>query len=552
MIECIRKISGFSDKDRRLWKSKAFYVSFYVAVGALFPYLPVYFKQLNLSPHQNGILIGIRPLIQFFATPVWGACADRFGKSKAIFLLSVLGWLVSNFLLCMVPVNKDPDICTNYADEIPLSQGNRSRFLGQSSVVESPHSGFVGDVYLRDIHAKQKWDFFVRISPYIDTAVPSVPVTFQDFQTICRNTLLDLNDSRSSNSLDRTTIGIKDGQEVPLRSRKPTSFESEISDGDRYISCDSEQFIFLLSVTVLGTIIAAPAQMLADTATLQSLNRESHKYGRVRLWGSLGWGVGGFSAGAAVSRNHKTNHCGVRVIDYLPCFYVYAVAMAVAFLCATQFQFEQVTVAESQDEQAPVEVSSNQQGITDGLRVFRSVQFCFVIFIAFFCGSSTGFIETFLFWYLHDLGGTQLLFSVVNGLNCAAEVFVFFITDKLIYFLGYMNVIYLALFCYSIRFTYFYFVVSPWAVLPAELLQGITTAAFWSSCVSYVGLHPGASHTLQGILNGVYMGLGFSTGGFMGGVLVHLGGVRNSFILYAVASLLIMLLFVALNKVKIK
>lgn len=530
-----------STVDKRLWLSKAFYASFYVAIGALFPYLPVYFKQLKLSSHQNGILIGIRPLIQFCVTPLWGACADRFCKSKAIFLLSVLGWLVSNFSLSLVPVNDDPRLCDVYdtknEDEISFEKTHTSlhklmRNTSYPNIITHQRA--------------RKQNFYSRVSPYLDTTVPFIPITFRDFRDVC---------SITSPVRDKILGGLKDQDhwkdkpEVDIVKLQPSGQESsqdstsEIMTSGKHVSCNSKEFLFLLLVTIIGTIISAPAQALADTVTLQSLNSETQNYGRVRLWGSLGWGIGGFSVGAAVSTNYHTNHCGEIVIDYGPCFYVYAAGMSVAFLCATQFQFDQ----ETSDAD-----NLKTKRITDGLKVFHSPQFCFVLFIAFFCGSATGFIETFLFWYLHELGGGQLLFSVINGLNCAAEVCVFFVTDKLLCFLGHINVIYLTLFCYFVRFIYFYFVESPWVVLPAELLQGITTAAFWSSCVSYVGLHPGASNTVQGILNGVYMGLGFATGGFLGGLLVHVAGMKISFLLYALASFCLLLIFVVINKINKK
>lgn len=528
----------FPTMDKKLWLSKAFYASFYVAIGALFPYLPVYFKQLKLSSHQNGILIGVRPLIQFCVTPLWGACADRFCKSKAIFLLSVLGWLISNFSLSLVPVNNDPRLCDVYdyssEDEISFQKSH-------TSSVKPVRNTSYQKIISRQRTTKQ--EFFSRVSPYLDTTVPLIPITFQDFRDVCSITSQANDDLKDQDHW-------KEKPEVDIAKIQPSgqkpSQDSMSGVSDKHVSCDSKEFLFLLVVTIIGTMIAAPAQALADTVTLQSLGSESHKYGRVRLWGSLGWGIGGFSVGAAVSTNYRKNHCGENVIDYGPCFYVYAAGMSVAFLCATQFQFDQTSTKDSQE--APIADNSKTQKISEGLKVFRSPQFCFVIFIAFFCGSATGFIETFLFWYLHELGGGQLLFSVINGLNCAAEVCVFFVTDKLLSFLGHINVIYLTLFCYSIRFIYFFFVESPWVVLPAELLQGITTAAFWSSCVSYVGLHPGASNTVQGILNGVYMGLGFATGGFLGGLLVHVAGMKTSFLLYALASFCLLLVFVVITK----
>lgn len=536
MLDSDNNVSGvrrcFPSVDKRLWLSKAFYASFYVAIGALFPYLPVYFKQLKLSSHQNGILIGIRPLIQFCVTPLWGACADKLCKSKAIFLVSVLGWLVSNFSLYFVPVNNDPRFCDIYSysseDEISFIP------IGNASYQ---------NIVTRQRTRKHLHDFYSRVSPYLDTTVPFIPLTFRDFRDVCNIT------SQGNKGIEdrkhwKEKPAVADTAKLQPSDQKQfqDSMSGVVTSGE-HISCNSKEFLFLLLVTLFGTIVAAPAQALADTVTLQSLGSETHKYGGVRLWGSLGWGIGGFTVGAAVSTNYRENHCGEAVIDYGPCFYVYAAGMSVAFLFATQFQFDQAQ--STQHSSTDILKTAN---ISEGLKIFRSPQFCFVLFIAFFCGSATGFIETFLFWYLHELGGGQLLFSVINGLNCAAEVFVFFITDKLICYLGHIDVIYVALFCYSVRFIYFYFVESPWVVLPAELLQGITTAAFWSSCVSYVGLHPGASNTVQGILNGVYMGLGFATGGFLGGSLVHIAGMKSSFLLYALASFGILLAFAVTNK----
>ena len=519
----------FPTVDKRLWLSKAFYASFYVAIGALFPYLPVYFKQLKLSSHQNGILIGIRPLIQFCVTPLWGACADRFCKSKAIFLLSILGWLISNFSLYFVPVNRDPRLCDvyNYSKENEMSF-KPTRNISYQNIISDQRT------------SKLEHEFYSRVSPYLDSTVPFI--TFQDFRDVCRirsqgnKGLEDPEPWEEKPEVDIAKL-------LPSGQKQLQDSTSGVVTSGKHVSCNSKEFLFLLLVTIIGTIVAAPAQALADTVTLQNLGSETHKYGGVRLWGSLGWGVGGFSVGAAVSTNYRKNHCGEVGIDYGPCFYVYAAGMSAAFLFATQFQFDQAHSTKDSSTD-----NSKTKNILEGLKVFRSPQFCFVIFIAFFCGSATGFIETFLFWYLHELGGGQLLFSVINGLNCAAEVCVFFITDKLLCYLGHINVIYVSLFCYSVRFIYFYFVESPWVVLPAELLQGITTAAFWSSCVSYVGLHPGASNTVQGILNGIYMGLGFAAGGFLGGSLVYVAGMKSSFLLYALASFCILLTFAVLNK----
>lgn len=512
--------------DQRVLVPKAFYTFFYTGIGALFPYLPVYFKQLHLTPHETGVLIGVRPLIQFLATPIWGAIADRFCKGKVVLLISVLGWLVSNVLLALIPDTRHTRLCDNIVDYDPkMKQLSDSTMLMKRSLT---------NVSFRTQRLdSSKINNLIQNKNYLSKSKTAQSVSF----TNTSNETFVLKQRQFYNTTNSRVYNFEDQYSRPWIVNLMDDQETILHDN---ITSDRRIFRYLLAVTVVGTMLSAPTHAMADTATLTSLEGALHKYGKVRLWGSLGWGVGGFTVGSAVSTSYSTRCNGEIIIDYFPCFYVYAVAMGMAFLSATQFRYS--GKAEDLIE------CPDSSGLKNAIKVLRSPQYCFLLVIAFYCGSATGFIETFLFWYLHEMGGGQFLFSVINGINCAGEVCVFLVTDRMISCFGHLNIIYLALVCYSLRFIYFYTVTSPWWVIPAELLQGITTAALWASCVSYVGLHPGASHTLQGILNGVYMGLGFAAGGFIGGGVVHLVGMRNAFLVYSVISFVICIIFYLLNK----
>lgn len=512
--------------DQRVLVPKAFYTFFYTGIGALFPYLPVYFKQLHLTPHETGVLIGVRPLIQFLATPIWGAIADRFCKGKVVLLISVLGWLVSNVLLALIPDTRHTRLCDNIVDYDPkMKQLSDSTMLMKRSLT---------NVSFRTQRLdSSKINNLIQNKTYLSKSKTAQSVSF----TNTSNETFVLKQRQFYNTTHSRVYNFEDQYSRPWIVNLMDDQETILHDN---ITSDRRIFRYLLAVTVVGTMLSAPTHVMADTATLTSLEGALHKYGKVRLWGSLGWGVGGFTVGSAVSTSYSTRCNGEIIIDYFPCFYVYAVAMGMAFLSATQFRYS--GKAEDLIE------CPDSSGLKNAIKVLRSPQYCFLLVIAFYCGSATGFIETFLFWYLHEMGGGQFLFSVINGINCAGEVCVFLVTDRMISCFGHLNIIYLALVCYSLRFIYFYTVTSPWWVIPAELLQGITTAALWASCVSYVGLHPGASHTLQGILNGVYMGLGFAAGGFVGGGVVHLVGMRNAFLVYSVISFVICIIFYLLNK----
>lgn len=58
---------------------------------------------------------------------------------------------------------------------------------------------------------------------------------------------------------------------------------------------------------------------------------------------------------------------------------------------------------------------------------------------------------------------------------------------------------------------------------------------------------PGSGATIQGIIHGVYWGLGMAVGGVIGGMMVHVIGARLTFRLEAAFSFAILVLFFAVN-----
>lgn len=95
---------------------KAFYFLFYGAVGSLFPYLAVFYKQLYLSAQQVGFLIGVRPFIQMGTAPLWGALADTYNVKKIILLMSLAAWLGTNYSISFVRI--PPSIACAVNDSI--------------------------------------------------------------------------------------------------------------------------------------------------------------------------------------------------------------------------------------------------------------------------------------------------------------------------------------------------------------------------------------------------------------------------------------------------
>jgi PPP family 3-phenylpropionic acid transporter len=67
-----------------VWRAVAAYVALYVAVGASFPYLAVYYQHLGLSLATIGALAAMGAFIQLLAAPTWGIIADRLRGSPVV------------------------------------------------------------------------------------------------------------------------------------------------------------------------------------------------------------------------------------------------------------------------------------------------------------------------------------------------------------------------------------------------------------------------------------------------------------------------------------
>ena len=255
------------------------------------------------------------------------------------------------------------------------------------------------------------------------------------------------------------------------------------------------------------------------------------------MWGTFGWGLGAFLVGASLSTIAEVSGCNNPLsVDYLPSFYAFACLMAIAITAGALFKFD--------------EHRSNEINVCRGLTTALDFRYAFFLFTVLFCGSALGFIETFLFWHLQDLGGTQFLFSMVALIQCVSEITVYCSSSLLIKFLGHHQTLCLGLFCYIIRFFGYAFITTSWAVLPFEVLHGVSSAAVWSAAVVFVGLIPGAHATMQGILAGVHWGLGNGGGGLLGGLMISYVGAPSSFLIFGLSSVAVLCMFVILNSTK--
>ncbi|KAI5740362.1 hypothetical protein M8J76_003062 [Diaphorina citri] len=183
------------------------------------------------------------------------------------------------------------------------------------------------------------------------------------------------------------------------------------------------------------------------------------------------------------------------------------------------------------------------------LKHFQNVKCASFIFVSWFMGFGIGLIFTFLFWHLQDYGGSPTLFGVASVINHISEIFAYFFSFKLIRQIGHVKVLCLGLMGNILRFLYISWLKNPWWVLPFEFMQGITHAAVWAACCSYIA-HNTPQHlrsSAQGVLQGIHHGLGRGCGAVIGGIFVNSFGTTATFRGYGIMCAAVLGGFIFIN-----
>ncbi|KAI2806839.1 Major facilitator super domain-containing protein 6 [Blomia tropicalis] len=579
-----------------LFVSKLFYFFFYSAFGSLFPLMAVYFKQLGMNPIQAGILIGIRPFVEFIAAPFWSSLADRFHKCKAILLFSLGCWIVFTFSMafirppasaCVIFNETHHILYTPYSDtpeeEIfddtatlwPNTDDNGNNVTTMStispeiSVSDATVSEFAAKMHdLTKRDAKDEEDGIVRKwgtkhRPPPTHIVGKSPLTVE------------------------YTLNYNQEKHVSYLSPPFSTIVYKLDDV-------KEVFFLLLLLVLLGEFFSAPALTLADSATLNYLGEDTDKYGQQRMYGSFGWGITMFLVGMALdnSTKFKDHPCGPHIGErnYVTCFTIFAFLMSCTLLIATKFKFDEspeytneiqlnqydydtsgpkpwqntapaINVPKEYQEPKKSELVDRMKSAVFAQRtrelphwvaVLRSMndrrRIAFLL-VAWFMGFGVGLVFTFLFWHLQDLGGTPTLYGYASVINHISEIGAYFFSINLIKQFGHTKVLCAGLMFNATRFIYISWLDNPWWVLPFELMQGITHAAVWAAVCSYIMTNtaPDLRSSAQGVMQGIYNGLGRGSGSILGGVIIHRFGSRVAFFGYGLLCAAVGGLFIHVN-----
>jgi PPP family 3-phenylpropionic acid transporter len=270
-------------------------------------------------------------------------------------------------------------------------------------------------------------------------------------------------------------------------------------------------FIPVFVIIILLNFFLSPVPSLADSATMTMLGEERAKYGRIRLGGTIGWGLFAPIAGALVQ------NYGLKVG-----FWSFCAIMLMNLFVSQKFVYE-----------------SHEKGISNpgGIRVFlTSRRWIHFLFLAFLGGLGAFSAAFFLFPYMAELGANESMMGLAITISTLTEMPIFFFGNRLVRKFGAYGLLLIALVMLGIRSIFYAMVSTPLMVLVVQAFGGMIFPAMWSAGVSYADENApaGLKSSAQGLFGAVTFGVGSAVSGFIAGPLLENIGGRGMFLVFGI------------------
>ena len=324
--ETNKKRTCCKDFNSKLVVYKGFYFFFFSAVGSLLPYITVFYKQLGLSAHQTGVLIGVRPVIQLLVQPLWGSIADTYKRSKVIFIMSLVGWLTSYYSISLVATRRYLAPCKdnetiglmeeilnqqenlartsdrrNYFDQRSKRLHNntlyhkQNRISSNKTVSSKPASKLGVQITEGSINDNDRESDLNTSAVVLTRSINGYRGSNTDVRGNRSKRLLNIERSENLQLFsERNQVTTKTMQQAFNREKEEkvfdflnmvgrypwpldtiANYDSTQESRDWQVQEKSNVFTVLFVITVIGILIAAPSVSLADTATLRNLGKLS-------------------------------------------------------------------------------------------------------------------------------------------------------------------------------------------------------------------------------------------------------------------------------------
>ena len=273
---------------------------------------------------------------------------------------------------------------------------------------------------------------------------------------------------------------------------------------------------WIMTMIFITAFFNAPVKSLIDSMVMSNL-KDGKLYGRLRLWGQLGFGVGSSTVGVLLSKSQKAqaekeaigdvvlttaeiifgtstimdklNQIWQKISGYKLLFFAHAILSIPTLVCIRAFDRWTKNTRPKKEATKKGSASKGNEprpNVLQGIQVlFHNSDALLFFFLVLVVGISSGVIENFAYVRIREVGGGGHEMGLSRLVSSMAGAPMFWFSGPLTELLGADKVLALSLMNYVLRFFNYAFMRSPLQGLPAEALRGATFAAFWSTCTIY-------------------------------------------------------------------
>lgn len=255
----------------------------------------------------------------------------------------------------------------------------------------------------------------------------------------------------------------------------------------------TESFAGVFCAMALLAFFWSAAIPLVDSLTLAHLGGETHHYGRIRVWGSVGFIATVLVVGA--------------VLDHVPIAGLLPMSMATLvgiFFCA---------LAIPEGPRRPHHEDPAPLG-----DILRRPQVRALLVACFFMSAAHGALYVFYSLFLVAHGYSTSAVGWLWTLGVLAEIGVFLAMPRLLRVWSIRSILVFSHVCAVLRFLMIgWGVQSPAVLVVAQILHGATFGACHAAAVAAIGRWFGARHQSRG--QAIYGSVSFGAGGMLGGLV---------------------------------